>query len=351
MSTANAHLSLQSHRRNQIRGISLVELMVAMVIGLAVIAVGSTSYLNVAANTRSANVLAQMNEDANAALSILRTHVLLAGYSRPLRVYNQTLTVNGAPVTETKMRRAYQPSSNNDFIVGCDNGFVNGRAHELQISLLGCNQKAGPDALAVVYEADASNTYPTSAGRPTDCLNNALPTRPADANGTVDDASNAGSKDHDVILASNKFYLDTGPNGNSELYCLGNGRGTISPADDTLPSTGTGSAVFPQPLVENIYDLQILYGVADITGTGANAVVNKNAVAYLSATDLNSLTGSDKWNRVVSARICIEVRSAVTVNTSEQTKYVNCQGVVSNPPDSTHLVRTFTTTVVLHNRI
>lgn len=340
------------------RGISLVELMVAMVIGLAVIAVGSTAYLNVSSNTRNANVMAQMTEDANAALNILRGHVALAGYSRPVSVYNEQVTVNNVATTVTRMRRAYVPVSTNDFIVGCDGGFDSPRAHELQISQLGCaaapsgsTSNTGPDAIAVVYEADTSNTYPTSAGSPTDCLGNGLPTRPANANGNVDDTQSAGSLDHDVVLASNKFYLGTDGNGTRVLYCLGNGRSTINPPDDTLPATGTGASVTPQAIVENIHDLQVVYGIASTTTTGGTTVVDKNAVAYLTATQLNQLTDADKWSRVVSARICVEVRSATTVVGNGQTKYVNCQGSVVNTPDANRLVRTFTTTVVLHNRI
>jgi hypothetical protein len=74
-------------------------------------------------------------------------------------------------------------------------------------------------------------------------------------------------------------------------------------------------------------------------------------VAYLSATDLNKLTDADKWSRVVSARVCVEVQSATTVPSGDQAKYLNCRGEVADVPAGNHLVRTYTTTVVLHNRI
>jgi type IV pilus assembly protein PilW len=317
-------------------GLSLVELLVAMTIGMIVIGVGASAFLNVATNTRNATELARMNENASIALNILRSHVTLAGYSRPTGVLHTT--VNGTDVPT--MTRAFKGGSTaagdaNNFIAGCDGGFVNPKAHELDISPLsstaGCaTARTGADAIAVVYEADPNNTYADGA-LPTDCIGHSI----LPVFGVAD-----------LFVASNKFYINTDTTNNiTGLYCQGNGRDSPvrTANDDAIPST-----VGAQMIVENIFDMQIKYGVADVTGAGSKP--SKDAIAYLDAADINNLSGTDKWNRVVSVRICVEVRSTAAVSSSEQAKYLNCNGdVVANSTGK--LVRTFSTTVVLHNRI
>lgn len=336
------------------RGLSLVELLVAMTIGLIVIGVGFSSYLNVAANTRNATAMARMTEDASIALGILRANIAMAGYSRPTGVVmgSDLLGTGGTTRTYEVMTRAFTGGNDptvggdNNFIAGCDGAFNDPKAHELNIALLAGDcatpsksaaVKPDPDAIAVVYEADTDNTtYPDKDGNPTDCLGNALPDRSGDLG------------KGDLHLVSNKFYIDTtGAGGATGLYCQGNGRTSpTSKADaDKIPA-----AVSPQMIVENVTDLQVTYGIADFP-SGAR-VASPNALAYVSAKDLQTLTGTDKWNRVVSVRICVEVQSPSTikVNASEQPKYLDCQGAIRDNNTGV-FVHTFTTTVVLHNRI
>lgn len=336
-------------------GLSLVELLVAMTIGLIVIGVGFSSYLNVAANTRNATAMARMTEDASIALGILRANIAMAGYSRPIGVEmaSDTLGTGGATRNYEVMTRAFKGGTtaegdDNNFIAGCDGAFADPKKHELNIALLAdtaanaCaaapkNASRNPDAIAVVYEADTDNTtYPNKDGDPTDCLGNALPNRDGDLDKP------------DLRLVSNKFYIGTTDAGGATgLYCLGNGRKTpTAKADnDALPSD-----VAPQMIVENVTDLQVTYGIANFRD-GAR-VPSPNALAYVTAADLQKLTGTEKWSRVVSVRICVEVQSPSTikVNASEQPEYLDCLGAVKKNNTGV-FVHTFTTTVVLHNRI
>ena len=323
-----------THRKAE-SGLSLVELLVAMTIGLIVIGVGASAFLNVATNTRNASELARMNENASIALNILRSHITLAGYSHPTGVVHST--ASGTDVAT--MVRAFKGGTKaagdaNNFIVGCDGPFNTPKAHELDISLLSsssnCKGGANPDAIAVVYEADPNNTYSDGGGVPTDCLGNTI----LPLLGTTD-----------LFVASNKFYIDKDVNNITGLYCQGNGSSTARAAgNDTLDASA-------QMIVENIYDMQIKYGVADITTTGTSTSPKKEAIAYLDAADVNNLSGTDKWNRVVSVRLCVEVRSTSPTVGSDQTKYLDCNGTVSGKPSGAGLIRTYSTTVVLHNRI
>lgn len=325
------------------RGLSLVELMVALAIGLVVIGAVLVSYLSTSSNSQQSTSLAQMTEDATVALNLLRGQIATAGYSRPVG----TITaINASGKNVEIMNRLYKGFNNdsNDFISGCDGAFSNVRAKDLNISELACvggaNAAADPDAIAVAYEADVSNTL-LSGTAPTDCLGQELLSR-----------SEAGNT---YFVASNRFYIATdAETGLRELYCQGNGGGSSLPVNDTI----TGSSAVP--LVENIVDLQITYGIANTQTTGGNTYVLKTASRYLTATEIRALATSappstDLWNRVVSVRLCVEVRSAKPAAAGENDLnlggYVDCQGSARAKPTDGYLHRSFWTTVVLHNRI
>ncbi len=331
------------------QGLSLVELMVALAIGLVVVGAVLVSYLGSSKNSQQSTSLAQMTEDATVALNLLRTQIAMAGYSRPVGVSNGT-DATGKAINV--MDRAYRGFANdsNDFIVGCDGalgGFADNRAKDLDISELACQtgKPAGaPDVIAVAYEADESNTMNmTGTTTPTDCLGQELMMR------------NEAGIQGNTYVASNRFFIATsGTTGESELYCQGNG-GSAGPPS----GTDTIASSTPQPLVENIVDLQITYGIADTQTVGPTTHILKEARRYLDASAIRAMgTGptpsSDLWNRVVSVRLCVEVKSAKPAAPGETAEakggYVNCQGNAVPFPDN-HLHRSFWTTVVLHNRL
>jgi type IV pilus assembly protein PilW len=303
------------------RGLSLVELLVAMAIGLVVIGVGFSSYLNVSAGSRHASAMAQMTNDASLALSILRNHVAMAGYSE----ITGTTTSASGNVSAVRAYGGGSTSSNPDaFISGCARGFTNNTDDSLDIQDLACEAKAkdkngketgadSPDGLAVTYQADESSTYADS-NQATDCLGNNL-------------TATGG-----IFVASNRFYISSGDS-ITGLYCKGNGKTSSSAS-----STG-------QMIVENITDLRVSYGLAPL-----NPATNKDrtAVSYLDADQVKAL-GAGGWARVVSARICVQVESTLSIPSTEQPKFLDCEGsYVDNTTG--HYVRTYTTTVVLHNR-
>lgn len=339
--------------RRSIRGLSLVELMVALAIGLVVIGAVLVSYLSSSSNSQQSTSLAQMSEDATVALNVLRGQIAMVGYSRPIGTITATNSA-GNPVEV--LNRAYKGFNNdsNDFITGCDGGlggFVDNRAKDLNISDLTCPTSAtantDPDSIAIAYEADVDNTFRVGTAPnevPSDCLGQELLPRTETGIAAT------------TYVASNRFFIGTnGTTGQRELYCQGNGGVPLPlPGNDTINANST-----QQPLVENIVDLQITYGIADTQVTGGNTTVLKEARRYLTATQIRALAtavppSTDLWNRVVSVRICVEVRSAKPAAPGEANLnlggYVNCQGGAQRPTDG-HLHRSFWTTVVLHNRI
>lgn len=190
--------------RRQQRGLSLVELMVSVVIGMVVVAAVLVSYLSSGKTSQQQMAYAEMNDNAQMALSLLSRDLFLAGYREPIGLAGATFA---APIGEP--------------VKGCDNGFVNPRTTGAD----DCVTAAGIPAIEVTYQADVYNTVPTSSGKASDCLGNGL-----------------GSQKVEV---SNRYYLNAiSTGGRNELYC----------------ASSQGSP--GQPLVENIDAMKFWYGMA-----------------------------------------------------------------------------------------
>ena len=307
----------------RMRGISLVELMISIAIGLVLMLAITSIYVSSAGAGRVAEAQGRMNEDAQAALTILSQQLRMAG-NNPLQP-NYASTTPRNPVYDTTT-----------YIVrGCDGTFTN-ISSAANPAALTCTAgvNTSPDSIAIHYEADQYNTVPTTGGVATDCLGQSLPALTTTLN-VWDGAASVPT----VVMyrvADNRFYIGTsGVITQPSLYCKGNGNAT------------------PQPLVENIEDLQLTYG----TSTAASAAM---AVAgYLTAnsvetqTDLAALANSKlRWDKVMTVRVCVLARSEVPVVTdSVSARYVKCDGTLENNPPDLRLRKAYTTTVVLRNRV
>jgi len=147
---------------------------------------------------------------------------------------------------------------------GCDGTFSNITAATSLDALTCTTDNAKPDSIALSYEADRFNTVPNTASPtlPTDCLGYELNTITATfpevpAAASIDESEQreieigvAHSSEYDTAdyyVADNRFYIATS-SATPSLYCKGNGIGATA-----------------QPLVENIEDMQITYGVVSTT--------------------------------------------------------------------------------------
>ena len=142
--------------------------------------------------------------------------------------------------------------------------------------------------------------------------------------GTKDDQDCEGTGvDVTGKIIQNYFNLDAA---NTELRCAG----VISdtPAAPAAPPAGS-------VLLENVEDLQIRYGI-DIDA-------NQSVDQYVAA--------PADWNQVITARVCVQIRSDKTNIVPAGSNYLNCNDVsVANAADR-RLRRTFTATFNLRNRI
>ena len=322
------------------RGVSLIELMISMAIGLILTVVVLFAYQSATTANKVAEAQGHMNEDAQAALAILTQQLRMAG-SNPEQA-NRVDNVD--PTLSSRRNPVYSPPPAyagfallpasffvSSFAVrGCDGTFSNLKT-SVDIDHLTCTAGATtrPDSIAVSYEADKFNTVPTSAGLPTDCLGKKLATVTA----TLPVATGAVVANTDVAygVADNRFYIDTSLAVPS-LYCKGNG----------IDST-------PQALVENIEDLQLIYGVTavatPIAGYLSAEQMLTNAALVLLAND------ALRWQKVITVRICIVARTqAPIVSNALSARYIKCDGNLETAPPDLRLRHAYSTTVVLRNR-
>lgn len=322
---------IQSRRHT--KGFSLIELMVSLTIGLVIVVAAMSAYIGASGASKMTEAQSRMNEDAQAALSVITQQLRMAG-NNPYQANRTTLSSRNpvyGTTTFTTSPGTFTLSAFN--IRGCDGTFSDvTSATNIDSLTCGGGTTTLADSIAINYEADRFNTIDTTAGQPTDCLGNALATITATFPATTPTTALSGT----YTVADNRFYVGTSTAiVTPSLYCKGN-----------------GGASTPQPLVENIENMQLTYGTVSATATGTTATV----AGYLTADEVNTQTNlaslpvADRWSKVLSVRICIVVRSeGFVAPDAASAKYMNCEGTLVTAPDL-RLRRAYSTTVSLRNR-
>ena len=301
---------MPSRARPAQAGFTLIEMMVAMAIGLAVISALIGAYVVSFQSGRHSDAMVQITEDAALALNVMRQQVAQAGFSQPHGVSESgELVLHSFPG-----------------VSGCEAASFS----DLQASIAATDNcrpttpDAGtPDSLEVAYEGSvlagsASNGILSGSGsssaikQPLDCLGNTFAKTHDDATGD------------DYWLNDSKFYVVNG-----SLYCKG-------------PGNAAGAVV-----VQNVETLQVTYGMAAApAGTpGAGQVIYYDVAPH---------PGSPLWANVLSINLCVQVRSATKVLDKAQSAtlgtWVDCGNGREVSTDG-YLRRTFSTTIVLQNKL
>ncbi len=276
----------------------MLEVMVSLVIGLVVVGAVLVSYMSSGKAGKQQMAYSEMNENAQIALGILSRDLLLAGYSHPTGLVT---SAGVPPVTTFTKNFSGRP------VFGCDQGFA--APNTLGAATCGTT---GTPSLEMAYEADLTNTVPTSTAptEPSDCLGNRLPATGA------------------FYVTYNRDYLSNGSTGRSELHCA-------SAAKDS-----TGGAIPGQPLVDNVEAMRIWYGEA------ASAAAPNAVVRYVTAGNVTD------WNLIVSVRICLLMRSSEPVLQSDEDTltYLDCGSAQQTSNDS-YARRAYFTTTALRNKM
>jgi type IV pilus assembly protein PilW len=341
MSTKN--LSSVWHRCQ--RGFSLVELMVAMTLGLIILGAVGYLYLGSRQTFRTTDAIARIQENARYALQIVAHDVRMAGYvgCGNLQAMNVN-TIANAPVLALSTANA---------ITGLDAG-----AGTMSFGSPAITRISTTDAISVMgaFGGGVSLTPPglppTAAtvhilGNPygfqqndvlvvTNCTNadvfrvtnvpgssGTVTLTHAISNNTGNRVGNYGLDAFVMKMEQYTYFIGTNLSGGRSLYRNSLSEGTVEVAD-------------------NVWDMQILYGV-DTTGDGS-------ANVYQTATQVQ--VGPD-WAKVVAARISLVLVSQDNVLTTPQTYTFGGAAVTpgAGAPDRLRMHQVFTTTVGVRNRL
>lgn len=324
------------------QGFSLIELMVALSIGLVVIGAVFTNYLHNSVAARQTAAMAQVTGDASLALGILRNHLALAGFSQPSGVSTDGLMTprltgpailgcsnNGAlAVTQPRPSSTGGNGTSSSGTTASNTSSASWSCPSSSSSSTSSSttntttSSATSDSMLVRYETDTDMSPATTdtPARPKDCIGDGILAESGTPAGQVQ------------FIAESRFYISTS-NTIPSLYCMGK--------DPSPTTSATG-----QPLVENVSEMHLWFGIAT---TDPNSKKLQQIQRYVTATDVGALPGQiANWSQVKAIRICLVVRSDDEVLPST-TAYRNCANASITPSDR-RIYRAFTSTVVLNNR-
>ena len=316
--------------RGRSRGFTLLELLIALTIGLVILSAGMAVYLSAGRASQVSQYETQLNEDGVLALNLIQAQIKQAGYSE------QIIPNSGATVTGNFAGIAVR---------GCDGGFVD---DTVAFGSLTCATGTGSDSIAVRYQATVFNTYPTSGTPPvpTNCIGNGI-----SASTPSQVAPTPTPAPANFALADNRYSVRSS-GGQPTLMCRGIENSAVNP-----PAGGT------QPLLANVEELQLRYGVASrpsLELASGYDPMRHQIINYLTASEIDALPTTstvpnvtdDRWGRVLSVRVCLLMRSDQPVPDAPPggLAYKTCDNVDATATDG-RLRRTYTTTVLLRNRL
>lgn len=298
--------------RGRQTGLSLVELMISLVIGLFLLGAVSLVYLSTSTGTKTTTQQSRMNEDAALALEILQQQIRLAGFS----------TQDPAD----SFKRRFTGIS----VRGCDGGFTDaGDAFDSLACSTEPSAGTDPDALVIRYEATALNSQVTAANLPGNCAFAGI--------------SAVGG----ITVADNRYFIDqeTDPDDASitwnSLYCQGS------------EGAAMGDAT---PLIPNIDDFQVQFGITAMPVAGTPLPHQVLAYVNPDGTDSegNTVVSTLDAARIAAVRICVLARSTDPVpanglDTATVSRYVDCNGDTVTTNTDRHLRRAYVTTIQLRN--
>ena len=281
------------------RGVTLIELMISMVIGLVVVGAVIVSFVDSGKASRYQAALGQMNQDAQVALNLLSREVQLAGYVSPVQTLGTTFPLFGCDGTKGAVPFTNPALATGNLTCGAATG-------------------ATVSALEVVYEADVYNTVVAAGTYPSDCLGNGFT-----------------SISTPPYIVRNRYFVDTGTgagaSGRPELYCASN-------------------LSAKQPLLENVDELQIWYGIV-AAASPTQVIRYARAGKDTATTNTVNAQAAGEWNNVMSVKICLLMRSAEPVLTSEDTlTYKDCSAGDQTSSDG-YLRRAYFTTATVRAKM
>jgi type IV pilus assembly protein PilW len=317
---------------NRIGGRSLVEIMIALTIGIVILLAVTSLFIGNRQMFRVSDDKTRMDEEGRLALHLMATQIRMAGYGTLLGSKADTVDKDGNAIPRI------DTSSSDDqanAIRGCRNGFV-----DPAVVAFTCAGGGGSDGFSVSRDVDQFSTVIASGGlMATDCLGgNVILTASRQLNNRKEDPDVAHTGPLFKIV--NRFFIRNNPDtGNPELYCQGNGN---TPIGDVKFKTAA------QPIAENVETMRVLYGISTDALPGKSRA-DRYVTADAIDASLPAVAPEDRWARVVSVKVCIVVRSANNNVVTAPQSYRDCEDQAVVATDR-RLRGVFSTTVAIRSR-
>jgi len=335
------------------RGFTLVELMIAMVIGLVLMTGVTSVFISSSDSYRRLQGLASIQERGRIAIQIVQNAVQVAGYTG----CRKSVTINNVLNSNTSYVRNFtQP------IQGFDATATANTWDPAMEATISSPLWAGGDVLTVRGPigygvsltgnmGGVSSSLSVPAGSPfvandlmlvVSCQGSADIFEKTDAGGLAvttiahtasgrNSSANLGSvyqaNDMVVKVATTSFFV-------RDSAAIAGTRALYFQEDEN--SDGSSN---PLALIEGVDGMQILYGVTSNTDTSANQ--------YLTAAQVDA---AGSWGNVVNVRIALLVASLNPTVKSLNTNVYSLLGVNYGPFNDLYQRRVFTTTITLRNR-
>lgn len=346
----------RDHSRASQRGLTLVELMVAIVIGLLLVLAAATLYINTRATQRAVDQRAASQETGQQVLELLGREVANAGFY---------------PMEGLEPAAANTPSKSNLFttfssatqslglnatdlkrwgLAGCSGQAIKTdgtcEAHDATVI-------ANNDALVVSYFT--RDAFSLDQGLRSDCAHRDVANAPINSGrvGTIEitkpskDPNTPPTKEDKSrideglpptapLLVANAYGVRPNGRGTRSLFCLGNG--TAQPGYEEL--------------IPNVEQISIRYGLASTDTLEPSRYFTASQVAALTDAVVINGVSLQPWERVVSVSVCVMVRSdpQTRLQGVTQEKVNDCAGSEVTQPAGVQY-RTFRQVFGVKNRL
>jgi type IV pilus assembly protein PilW len=277
MTHANARRHVRPKAR--VRGLTLVELMVAMVVGLLIVLAAVAAFTATRRSASTVDAASQLRDDARFATDLIQRLVVQAGFEDVNMVSRRygTSAVDYALANDNVDIKSLQPA-----VFGRDNAIPSATDPlNSATTRAGGSLGYGSDVLILQYQT-VGNTLTASDGSMIVC------------DGTAPKTPAINRADRSISV----LYVNVGVGGEPALTCM------------TLSDKGK---FYATPLIKGVENFQVLYGVDNVT-PGAAPTVAATSVPnrYVRASELtvagNEVATYANWRRVRSIRIGLVLR-------------------------------------------
>jgi len=322
-------------------GVTLVELMIALALGLLITVAMLKVYVDASGLYRFNEGLARVQENGRFALEFIRRDARVAGF---WGCYSETPPTNQISTTSSAwldVAAGYIAGTNDGGLNSADS--ITFRSATDSGALVTADMSGAGDNVAVdsasnlkidmtvlINDCENGDIFQVTGGIPEELIEHAAG---GDTN-TSPDLSKPYASGSRVYQAR------------QSTFCIAPGADTSQPSLRRLtnPTSGKTCASNGHELIEGVENMQILYGEdTDADSDGANGDGTANRYVTIDTADLDV-------DRIVSVRLSLLARSLKNYLTTEPSPYT-FNGVAVTPGDTNRYLRkVFTTTITLRNK-